>query len=126
MKYSDIIEEHFANPQNVGELQAADATGSATNEVCLDKLQLWLRLENGGVVAEATFRAEGCVPSIAMGSFLSQWLRGKHVAELRKLDADDLENAVGGLPRNKKHAAQLGVDAIQDAIQNFDRKGTGR
>lgn len=116
MKYSEIIESHFANPRNVGELDGATHTGDATNEVCLDKLRLSLRLSEG-IVIEARFRAEGCVPSIAVGSFLTEWLIGKALKELLALGAEDIEGAIGGLPRTKKHAAHLALEALHAALQ---------
>ncbi|MGI8907237.1 MAG: iron-sulfur cluster assembly scaffold protein [Candidatus Sumerlaeaceae bacterium] len=118
MKYSEIIEDHFARPRNVGELRGATAVGEATNAVCLDKLRLWLRLEND-VVAEVRFQAEGCVPSIAVASFLTEWLVGRTAPELRATTAEDVEAAVGGLPRTKAHAAHLAIEAIQHAFKNI-------
>jgi NifU-like protein involved in Fe-S cluster formation len=118
MKYNATIIDHFNNPRNAGALASANAIGEATNDVCLDVLKLYLRV-NGDVVAEATFQAEGCVPSIACGSFLTEYVRGRSVAELRSVDAAALEAALGGLPTTKKHAAHLGADALREALEKL-------
>jgi nitrogen fixation NifU-like protein len=115
VKYSAIIDDHFANPRNVGEMADANLVGESTNEVCLDKLRLWLRMD-GDRVAAVTFRAEGCVPSLAMGSFLTEYLPGHSIEALRGLTPELLDEAVGGLPRTKKHAAHLGFEALQAAL----------
>lgn len=116
MKYSEIIEDHFTNPRNVGELEAASNIGEATNEVCMDKLRLSLRIVNG-TVTDATFRAEGCVPSIAVGSFLTEWMLGKSHSDLLSITPEQIEEAVGGLPRTKKHAAHLALEALHHALK---------
>ena len=121
MKYNATIMDHFNNPRNAGTLENADAIGEATNDVCLDVMRLFLRV-NGDIVADVSFQAEGCVPSIACGSFLTQFLPGKHITELKSLDAAALEAALGGLPATKKHAAHLGADALREALKTLPQK----
>ena len=120
MKYNAIIMDHFNNPRNAGTLANANAIGESTNEVCLDVMKLYLRV-NGDVVAEASFQAEGCVPSIACGSFLTEYLPGRTIEELKAVDANPLETALGGLPSTKKHAAHLGADALREALRNLQK-----
>lgn len=115
MKYSAIIEEHFHRPRHVGPLDGATHVGKATNEACLDSLWLYLLIENDRIV-DAAFRAQGCVPTIAIGSALSEFLIGKGLEEVRKIDECFVEELVGGLPRQKRHAAMLAVDALRNAL----------
>jgi NifU-like protein involved in Fe-S cluster formation len=115
MKYSETIHDHFRNPRHIGPLPGATAVGSAENGVCLDTLRLFLRVKDGAVEA-ASFQAEGCVPSIACGSFLAEAVIGRRVQELARWDAETIEEAVGGLPSTKKHAAALAADALADAL----------
>ncbi len=115
MKYSETIQDHFQNPRHTGPLAGANAVGSAENGVCLDTMRLFLRV-TGGVVEAASFQAEGCVPSIACGSFLAEAVIGKRTGELENWTANTIEQAVGGLPSTKKHAAFLAADALADAL----------
>lgn len=117
MQYSKIISEHFSQPQNVGPMAGAQYLGEATNAACMDTLRLYLQVEGGRVIA-ATFQAEGCVPSIALGSFLTSWVMGKSISELSGTTALELEEAVGGLPRTKKHAAVLAAEALWNLRPN--------
>ena len=51
-----------------------------------------------GRIAEIRFRAKGCVAAMACGSAVTELVRGKTVAEARKLSREELLRAVGGLP----------------------------
>jgi NifU-like protein involved in Fe-S cluster formation len=115
VKYSAIIQEHFQRPRNVGILPDATATGEATNEACLDHLRLYIRVRDSRIEA-CTFQAEGCVPTIAVASVLTEYLVGRSVAEARTVDEHLIEELVQGLPRTKKHAAILAVDALRQAV----------
>ncbi len=95
--------------------------GEATNEACMDRLKLYLRVEDGCITA-CTFQAEGCPPTIALGSFLTQYLRNRTVDSVRSLTERELEELVDGLPRTKRHAAMLAIDALRQAIQEYDKK----
>lgn len=110
--FSDVLLDHFENPRNVGDLEPPALHVRAENPVCGDLLDVWARFEDGRV-AEARYRTRGCTASIATGSALTELLIGRTAAELGGLDRDAIEEAVGGLPNESKHAALLAVDAVK-------------
>jgi nitrogen fixation NifU-like protein len=55
----------------------------------------------------------GCTASIAAGSALTEWMEGKTVEELRAFRAVLVDEAVGGLAAESKHAAVLCADGIK-------------
>lgn len=116
--YSAQVLEHLDNPRNVGTLADA-AHGVASNPVCGDVLHLYLKIEDDQIAA-ARFQVEGCPPSIAAGSVLTELLVGQSIATVRQLKAKDLAAALGGLPRNKDHCAVLAVDALRAALAQTD------
>lgn len=118
MKYNAKVMEHFANPRNVGVLPDANAVGEATNEACMDRMKLYLRVE-GDCVKAATFQVEGCVPCIAAGSVLTEKISGIEKSQLEKLDADWLLCELNDLPATKKHAAYLAIEALRSAMDSF-------
>ena len=109
--YTDAVLEHFRNPHNVGDLADATATVEVTNPVCGDVLRLGVKVE-GGRIAAARFKAQGCVAAIAASSVLTDLLADKTPAEARGLTAQQVSDALGGLPAATFHAAQLSVDAL--------------
>ena len=110
--YPERLLDHFQNPRNVGELPPPAVTVEVSNPACGDILRLSARFE-GGRVSEARYKVRGCTASIAAGSALTEWLAGKTGAEIAALRPDAIEDAVGGLRAESKHAAVLCVDAAR-------------
>ena len=113
--YSDTFLDHFQNPRNVGELATPAITVEASNPVCGDILRLSATFENE-VVTAAAYKARGCTASIAVGSALTEWMRGKSRAQLSSVRPAVIEEAVGGLIPESKHVAVLCVDAVKKLL----------
>jgi nitrogen fixation NifU-like protein len=109
---SPLLIEHFRNPRNVGELAAPAITVEVSNPICGDILRLSALLEDGRVT-QSGFRVRGCTASIAAGSALTELVTGLDREGLTKLTAADVDEAVGGLSNESKHAAVLCVDAVR-------------
>jgi nitrogen fixation protein NifU and related proteins len=115
--YSETFLDHFKNPRNVGELAPPAVTVEIENPVCGDILRLSARFE-GGRVAEVRYKVRGCTAAIASGSALTEWMRGKTCAELDTLKAEVIDEAVGGLIPESKHAAVLCLDAVKRLLND--------
>jgi NifU-like protein involved in Fe-S cluster formation len=113
--YSRQIAEHIAQPRNVGELENPSGVGDVTNEVCLDRIKLTIRIESEQVV-EAKVKASGCPPTIAAASVLSELIIGQSLPGLQLLTREDIVVALGHLPPAKIHCAVLAIDALRAAI----------
>lgn len=113
--YSETVLEHFRNPHNAGTIEAPTATVEVVNPVCGDVLRLSVRLE-GGRIAAARFKTQGCVASIAASSMLTDLLTGKTPAEARGITALQVSDSLGGLPPATFHAAQLCTDALSELL----------
>jgi nitrogen fixation protein NifU and related proteins len=109
--FNETILEHFRNPHNAGDLPNSTATVEVTNPVCGDILRLAVRIE-GNRIAAARFKTQGCVAAIASSSMLTDILTGKSPDEARRITADQISHALGGLPPATFHAAQLCIDAV--------------
>lgn len=110
--YSARLLDHFQNPRNVGELPAPAVTVEASNPACGDIMRLAVRFE-GEVAADVRYKVRGCTASIAAGSALTEWLLGKPTAEIAAFRPAMIEDAVGGLSPESKHAAVLCADALK-------------
>ena len=118
--YSREVLDHFHNPRNVGEIREPSAVVETSNPICGDAMKLWI-LVRGGKVAEATFKVQGCVPAIACASWLTETIKGKPVAELAAISAEQIEAGLGGLPVASRHAPTLAVSALRGAIEKLSR-----
>jgi len=117
--YSEAVLDHFQNPRNAGQLDAATATVSVENPVCGDILELSVRVE-AGRIAEARFRTRGCVTALACSSLLTELLRGKTPAEARAITSEEISETLGGLPPATLHGAQLARDAVQALLPKLN------
>lgn len=115
--YSEILLDHFKNPRNVGELPPPALTIEVANPACGDILRLSVVL-TGGAVSEVRYKVRGCTASIAAGSALTEWMAGKTERELASLNAGVIEDAIGGLIPESKHAAVLCVDGVKAVLRS--------
>jgi nitrogen fixation NifU-like protein len=113
--YSALLLDHFQNPRNVGELPDPAVTVEVVNPICGDILRLSVRFEDDRVV-DTAFKTRGCTASIAASSALTCLLSDKSRAELAKLRPSDVEQAVGGLIPESRHAAVLCIDAVKAVL----------
>src|ERR1044071_8958802 len=113
--YTPQVAEHIANPRNVGELEHPSGVGDVTNQVCMDRIQLTVRVE-GERLSDARVKAEGCPPTIAAASVLTELIIGRAVAELETLTRQDVADALGRLPAAKQHCASLAIEALSAAL----------
>ena len=116
--YSAELLDHFQNPRNAGEVEAADATAQFENPACGDILELTLKLE-GKRITDIRFRAKGCVPAMACGSALTELVKGKNVDEARRVSREELVRKVGGLPQASSHASHLAMDTLAAVLRKL-------
>jgi len=116
--YTERLLEHFRSPHNVGELPAPALTVDVSNPACGDMLRLSAQVQQG-VVREVRYKVKGCTASIAAGSALTDWMRGKSVAELAGFDAAVIDEALGGLAAESGHAAALCADGVRALLRSL-------
>ena len=114
--YAERLLDHFQNPRNVGTLDPPAVTVEVSNPACGDIMRLSARWQNG-VLTEARYKVRGCTASIAAGSALTEWLIGKSRDELKSFAPAVIEEALGGLPNESKHAAVLCADTVRQLLR---------
>jgi len=116
--YSDKVLGHFHHRRNVGEIENATTVVEVTNPVCGDVMKLWVVVREGKI-AEVKFKVAGCVPAVACGSWLTEVMRGKPLAELAALTSEQIESGLGGLPAASHHAVVLAADALTGLLERI-------
>jgi nitrogen fixation protein NifU and related proteins len=114
--YSERLLDHFQNPRNVGELPPPAVTVEVSNPACGDILRLSATFVDD-VAAEVRYKVRGCTASIAAGSALTEWIAGKTRKELAAFHPSVVDEAVGGLPDESKHAGILCADAVKRILK---------
>jgi nitrogen fixation protein NifU and related proteins len=120
VRYSATLVEHFLNPRNAGLMREPDGVGVEEYAGCGDLARFFLRVRDGRV-QEVRFQTYGCGPTIAAASAASERVTGRTVEELVNLKPQEVEDAVDGLPDDRKHAADVVAGALRaaalDALQ---------
>ncbi len=124
MAYGKKVLDHYENPRNVGSLDKDDAqvgTGMVGAPACGDVMKLQIKVSDEGVIEDAKFKTYGCGSAIASSSLLTEWVRGKTLAEAGEIRNTDIAEELA-LPPVKIHCSVLAEDAIQAAIEDYEGK----
>jgi len=116
--YSAQLLDHFEHPRNAGEVTNPDASAQLENPACGDVLKLTMKVKDGKI-SEIRFRAKGCVAAMACGSAITELVNGRMLQEARMIRAQDVVNAVGGLPEASSHAGHLAIDALAAVLEQI-------
>jgi nitrogen fixation NifU-like protein len=129
MELSQKTIEHFRNPQNVGEIEDPEGTGTITNPICGDKTVLYMRIKEG-VVEDAKFLSFGCAVTIASASVFTQKIKGKEISQLLSGSDDEvisrlvnlIESELGEIPPAKLHCPPATVQVFLEATSEYLEK----
>ncbi len=124
MAYSDKVIEHYENPHNVGTMDKEDpnvGTGLVGAPACGDVMRLQLKINDDGIIQDAKFKTFGCGSAIASSSLVTEWVKGKSIADAQQITNKDIAKELS-LPPVKIHCSVLAEDAIKAAIKDFQDK----
>jgi nitrogen fixation NifU-like protein len=86
-------------------------------------MEIYLRL-NGESIEEATFFTDGCGPTVACGSKLTTTVTGMSLEDAGQISAQDLIDALDGLPDDSIHCAELAVQTLRTAVAALASSGS--
>jgi nitrogen fixation protein NifU and related proteins len=117
VRYSATLIDHFRNPRNAGVMREPDGVGEGEFTDCMDLARFYLRVRDGRV-EQARFQAYGCGPTLAACSAGTEVAAGSSLADLAEVPATLIESAVGGLPPERRHAADVVAGALRAAARD--------
>lgn len=125
-EYTKEALDHFYNPRNVGEIEDADGVGQVGNMKCGDIMHVYIKVGQNSAgeknIENVKFKTLGCAAAIAASSMMTELAKGKTVEEAKKMTRDDINKALGILPKQKYHCSILSADALQKAIADYESK----
>ena len=119
--YSEKVMDHFRNPRNVGVIEDANGIGEVGNAKCGDIMKMYLKIEDG-IIQDVKFETFGCGSAIASSSMATELIKGKPVSEAMKLTNKAVAEALDGLPDYKMHCSVLAEEAIQSALEDYQKR----
>jgi nitrogen fixation NifU-like protein len=121
MIYTDKVIEHFKNPHNQGRMTNADAVGEKGNMACGDVMKIYLKVKDDKI-DDIKFETFGCAAAIAVTSAMTDLAKGATLEKANSITKDEVVKALGDLPPAKIHCSMLGIDALQEAIENYKKE----
>ena len=121
--YHTKIIDHFENPRNVGSLNKHDnnvGIGLVGAPSCGDVMKLSIKIKDN-IIIDSKFKTFGCGSAIASSSYLTEYIKGKHIDEAYKISNKDIASELKLHPV-KLHCSMLAKDAVQSAIEDYINK----
>jgi len=82
--YREVILDHYRSPRGKKKLDHADVVNEGFNPACGDDVEIQVEVD-GDKVKELSVSCVGCAISVASGSMLYEVIKGKSIAEVKKI-----------------------------------------
>ena len=122
MQCPQLINEHFFNPKNVGNIVDAEAVGRAGSVICGATLRVSLRVDESQRITDAKFKSAGCSYLVAASSLMTEQVRGKTTAQAAVLGQSPKKSVIEQLsnwPGDRDHCAALACEALISAVKQY-------
>lgn len=120
--YSEKVLDHFQNPRNMGEIENYNGMGMVGNAKCGDIMQMFIRVNDEGIIEDVGFKTFGCGAAVATSSMATEMIKGKSIDEALKLSNSAVVEALEGLPPVKIHCSVLAEEAVKAAVDDYYKR----
>ena len=96
-------------------------TGMVGAPACGDVMRLQIKVNDDDIIEDAKFKTYGCGSAIASSSLLTEWVKGKNIADAEQIKNTAIAEELA-LPPVKIHCSVLAEDAIKAAIKDIRQK----
>jgi len=83
--YQELIVDHSKKPRNFREIPDANHCADGFNPLCGDKLRLYVKVDDEGIIRDAAFKGSGCAISTASASMMTSMIKGQTVERARDM-----------------------------------------
>ena len=122
--YTEKVLDHFQHPRNMGEIEGYNGMGMVGNAKCGDIMQMFIRVNDDGIIEDVGFKTFGCGAAVATSSMATEMIKGKSVDEALKLSNEAVVEALEGLPPVKIHCSVLAEEAVKAAVDDYRSRQT--
>ncbi len=119
--YREEILEHSRNPRNKKVMDNATFQSRRRNMSCGDTMEMFVKLDNEGRVAELTFDGVGCAISQGAASMLTEEATGRTLDELKAMTKENVFDLLGTeVGPARIRCAMLALETLQKGIDEFE------
>lgn len=123
--YSDLIVQHFGDPQHVGDLDDNNIEFEIGNSVCGDRVRIQATL-NDSNIESIVFRAWGCATSVATADIFCEYAKGSSLIDVQSRTKPEIAALLGDLEPSQQHCVnimmelhqQLLIEASKEVVEN--------
>lgn len=120
--YTELILDHYKNPQNYGALKNPTVSVEEKNPLCGDNISVDFQIGKDGRVKKVGWQGAGCAISLAAMSMLSEKLIGIHHDNIKNITSDEIFDMLGGeISAGRVKCALLGLSAATRAVKKLSR-----
>ena len=114
--YREQFMEIFKSNANFGQMDAPTVMADQVNSMCGDKMTLQLKIVDDKIV-DAKFTGVACAVSKTSASIITEEIKGKSVADVKKLTEQDMLDLINfDLTSSRQPCALLCYRALQKAL----------
>ncbi len=88
---------------------------------CGDTMEIYLKFKDGKVVDSSCW-TDGCTYSYNCVVAAAEMAKGKSPEEILQIDAQKIQDYIGGLPKDHMHCAKLAEETLQAALEDYMKK----
>jgi nitrogen fixation NifU-like protein len=83
--YQEVVFDHNRNPRNYRVMAEANRKVDGYNPLCGDRITLYLKVSDEGVIEDVSFQGSGCAISTASASLMTEIVKGMQESEAEEL-----------------------------------------
>ena len=115
--YQELIIDHSKNPRNFRVIDEPDRFADGFNPLCGDKLRLYMKIDDEGIIRDAAFKGTGCAISTASASIMTTLIKGQALEQAEKLF--QTFHALVTHPEQVPDSMELGKMAVFAGVNEF-------
>ncbi|MDQ6972722.1 MAG: SUF system NifU family Fe-S cluster assembly protein [Mariprofundaceae bacterium] len=116
--YQQVIVDHNKSPRNFGRLTDFNHEADGYNPLCGDKLHIYLKANDAGIIEDVSFEGDGCAISVASASLMTEAMKGKALSEFQAL-FDSFHHMVTSDLSETPDEEKMGKLAVLAGVREF-------
>ncbi len=83
--YQQVILDHNKSPRNFRRIEHPSNFAEGYNPLCGDNIDIFLNIDENGIIQDISFQGSGCAISKASASLMTSILKGKSIEEAKRI-----------------------------------------